>query len=241
METLCETTGTKKGPPEMSAPSGLDQNEIYDRQASDVLEQVLSAESNCIDVGCCQGLFLKQFLKYSPRGRHFAFEPVLYYANKLKDNFPNVQVFNVALNDESGEAPFYVVPGNPGLSSLSSRPLIDHEAVREEIKVCTERLDAAIPPQLKIDLIKVDVEGAEGLVFSGGLDTLKRNKPFIIFEHGGLSKEAFGIMSQDIYDILVEQCGLRISLMKNWLDNKPAMKKAEFIGSPDFYFLAHSP
>ncbi|MFC1848570.1 FkbM family methyltransferase [candidate division CSSED10-310 bacterium] len=223
----------------MSTPSGMDRNEYYDRQAAEVLKQVLSPRSNCIDIGCCEGLYLKLFLKYSPNAQHYAFEPILYYANKLRQAFPNVQVFNLALSDKSGEAPFYVVPSNPGLSSLSSRPLIDPDAVREEVKIRTERLDSIIPPQEKIDLIKIDVEGAEGFVFSGGMDTIRRNKPFIIFEHGGLSSEAFGIMSEEIYDILVEQCGLRISLMKDWMCKKPSMTKKTFIESRNDYFLAY--
>ncbi len=224
----------------METPSYLNQNEIYDRQASKVLEQVLSTESNCIDIGSHDGLFLKQFVKYSPYGHHFAFEPILYHAQKLKDHFPHVEIFNIALSDhQSVETAFFVVPSNPGLSSLSSLPLIDPDSDRQEVKVRTERLDAVIPPQLKIDLIKIDVEGAEGLVLAGGVDTIKRNRPFILFEHGGLSQKAFGIMSEEIYSVLVEQCGLRVSSIKNWLDKKSAMTKDEFIGSHDCFFLAH--
>ena len=61
-------------------PFDLIKNEIYDRQACELMSRVLSADSNCVDVGCHQGQFLREFLKYAPRGRHFAFEPLPHLA-----------------------------------------------------------------------------------------------------------------------------------------------------------------
>jgi len=125
------------------------------------------------------------------------------------------------------------------LSGLRRREFIRPDEPRRELRVRTERLDAVIPPQIKIDLIKVDVEGAEGLVISGGLDTIKRNRPYIILEHGRKSSAAFEINSEDIYDALVDQCGLRVSLLPDWLSGRRSLTKQEFIGQSEWYFLAH--
>lgn len=49
----------------------------------------------------------------------------------------------------------------------------------EEIKITT--LDSLNLPGL--DYIKIDVEGAEGLVIRGAQETLKKYKPIVVFEH----------------------------------------------------------
>jgi FkbM family methyltransferase len=49
----------------------------------------------------------------------------------------------------------------------------------EAIKIIT--LDSLNLPGL--DFIKIDVEGAEGLVIQGGAETIKKYKPVIFFEH----------------------------------------------------------
>jgi len=223
----------------ISMPFDLVRNEIYDRQAFEVIERVLTTNSNAIDVGCHRGQFLKEFLKHAQQGRHFAFEPIPHLARTLQDQFPTVEVFPYALSSSSGEATFYIIPDAPALSGLNERDFVAQHKPRQEIKVRTQRLDDAIPRELKIDLIKIDVEGAEGLVISGAIDTIRRNKPYIILEHGGASSRALGFSSSDIYDILVEQCGLKISLLKNWLHRELSLTKQEFARCSDWYFLAH--
>lgn len=220
-------------------PFDLVKNEIFDRQAAEVIDRVLSDDSNAIDVGCHKGQFLELYLEHATHGRHFAFEPIPELAEKLTTKFPSVEVYNLALSNESGEAKFYVIPGSPALSGLNERSFMAQDKPRQEIVVSTARLDSLIPQDVKIDLIKIDVEGAEGLVIAGATDTIKRNRPYIILEHGSQSSLAFGVSSAEIYDLLVEQCGLRISLLKDWLSRGPSLSKRAFLESRSWYFLAH--
>jgi len=219
-------------------PFDLVKNEIYDRQAAEVMRRVLNSSSNCVDIGCHQGQFLRDFLKYAPQGRHFAFEPVPYLAERLKDAFPSVQVFPYALSDSAGETTFYVIPDCPTLSGLKARDFVAQDKERQEIKVHQERLDNLIAEDVKIDLIKIDVEGAEGLVIQGALRTIRRNRPYIILEHGGKSSEAFGFSSSKIYDLLVDGCGLEVSLLTHWLHAGTSLTRAEFINGKEWYFIA---
>lgn len=220
-------------------PFDLIKNEIYDRQATEVMRRVLSPGSGCVDIGCHEGLFLREFTKLAPRGLHWAFEPIPHLAARLRSEFASVRVVEAALSDRSGEASFFVLPEAPARSSLHSRDFIACAGVRQEIKVRTETLDAAIPAHQKIDFIKIDVEGAEGLVVAGGMDTIARNRPFIVFEHGRRSSLDFGVPPERIYQALVERCGLRISLLADWLCGRPALTRSAFAGSGDWYFLAH--
>lgn len=220
-------------------PFDLIKNEIYDRQASELIERVLENSSCTVDAGCHKGQFLKLFVEHAPHGHHYAFEPIPQLAKTLQAKFPSVNVYNYALCEKSGEATFYVIPDAPALSGLNDRSFLAEGKSREAITVKTERLDALIPTDVKIDLIKIDVEGAEGLVISGGLDTIKRNQPYIILEHGRLSSKAFGIPSGDLYDMLVGDCGLQLSLLKHWINGGPSLSKRDFTESDDWYFLAH--
>lgn len=221
-------------------PFDLVKDEIYDRQAFEVMERVLKPESCCVDIGCHEGQFLTEYMRCASKGTHYAFEPIPYLYEQLCENYKSARIFNYALSDKSGETSFFILPDKPALSGLNERETIQKELPREEITIRTERLDEVIPPEVKIDYIKIDVEGAEGLVISGALDTIKRNKPFVILEHGEDSSLLFGMTSENIYEMLVTQCGLKISLLADWLSNKPPLTKHEFASQRGcWYFLAH--
>jgi FkbM family methyltransferase len=143
-------------------PFDLVKNEIYDRQAFEVIKRVLRADSNCVDIGCHEGMFLQKFLRYAPQGQHFAFEPIPHLAKQLAAGFPTDQVSPCALSNRGGEAVFYVIPDALALSGLNKREFIDSEKTRQAIQIRTERLDDLIPRETKIDLIKIDVEGPKG-------------------------------------------------------------------------------
>jgi FkbM family methyltransferase len=222
-------------------PLDLVKNEIYDRQAEEAMTRVLRAHSNCVDAGAHEGAFLRVFLARAPGGTHFAFEPIPELAASLRDRFDTVRVFELALSDKAGNASFYVFPQSPALSGLSSRTFIRSDENRREIVVRTERLDALLPAALKIDLIKIDVEGAEGTVIAGAIETISRDRPHVIFEHGETSSMAFGFSSKQIFDLLVERCGLRISLLPAWLAGRGSLTRQEFANQRDWYFIAHPP
>jgi hypothetical protein len=50
----------------------------------------------------------------SPRGQHHAFEPLPWCAHKLRSDFPDVNVHQVALGEVSGDFEFYYTPDHPG-------------------------------------------------------------------------------------------------------------------------------
>jgi FkbM family methyltransferase len=221
-------------------PYDLVKDEIYDRQAFEVMSRVLSAGSCCVDIGCHHGQFLEEFLRCSPQGHHYAFEPVPYLYEKLVEKFTTADIYNYALSNTQGETSFYIIPDAPALSGLNRRETIRQGLPREEINVRTERLDALIPAETKIDFIKIDVEGAEGLVIAGATETIRRNRPFIVLEHGESSSMMLGTGSSEIYDMLVTQCGLEISLLPDWLAHRRPLTREEFLSQKGcWYFLAH--
>lgn len=220
-------------------PFELVKNEIYDRQAFEIIRRVLTPDANCVDVGCHEGSFLEEFLRCAPRGQHFAFEPIPTLAAALVTKFPTVSIFPHALSNNVGETTFYVIPDAPALSGLNRREFVEPTKPRQGINVRVERLDNLITEETKVNLLKIDVEGAEGLVIQGALETIRRNKPYIIFEHGRESSMAFGISSEQLYALLVEECGLRLSSLRDWLRDEGELSKVRFGEPGEWYFLAH--
>lgn len=56
----------------------------------------------------------------------------------------------------------------------------------------------------QVDLIKLDVEGAEGFVLQGAAETLRRERPVVVFEDNGLGQKHYGAEWVDPADVLVE-------------------------------------
>ena len=89
-----------------------------------------------------------------------------------------------------------------------SRPGEDGDVV--QITVPLVRLDDTLDPDLRPVLVKIDVEGAEQQVIEGALDTLRRCRPTLIFEHGLGSANVFGTEPDDIFGMLADEAGYRI-------------------------------
>jgi FkbM family methyltransferase len=188
------------------------------RDAEDVanirrlLAFTLPPDANCIDVGAHRGAVLAEMVRVAPQGRHIAFEPLPHLCEVIRTSFPTVELHQAALSDHPGEADFAYVHGHAeGWSGLRYRPLPTGEEPQvENITVRLEVLDQVLDSDYRPHVIKVDVEGAEQQVFAGALETLRRHRPIVIFEHGTGSAEAFGTLPGDIYEFLREQAGMRI-------------------------------
>jgi FkbM family methyltransferase len=217
----------------------------YDRHTAEIMTRALSPASNCVDVGAHRGSILEHIVRIAPEGRHFAFEPLPELADRLARRFPQVRVHQVAVSDSRGETSFYHVVDQPGYSGLRRLGKIPGSSTVREIKVRAEPLDDLLPADLPIAFLKVDVEGAQLQVLRGAEHTIERWKPLIVFEHGMSALMAYGTSSEMIWQLLVGQYHLRISLLADWLDRKPPLTAPEFdsrVGfhpGSEFCFLAH--
>lgn len=222
-------------------------NYVYDLQTVEVMKRVLKDDSNCIDVGCHQGTVLKEILRFSPKGTHFAFEPIPEMYQELVNTFgnlPRLHFYDCALGDIEGTTSFQHVQSNPGYSGLRKRQYDQPNEKIVEINVTINLLDNVLPKHIPIQFIKVDVEGAELQVFKGAIDTITKSQPTIIFEHGLGAADYFGTTPGNVYDLLAIQCGLKLFLMAEWLESSPrsSLNKAafceQFSSGSNFYFMA---
>ncbi len=197
--------------------AGDRQNRRDDFHLKLLLRFSLRPSSNYLDVGANQGYFLKGVTEVAPLGHHIAYEPLPELSAQLAKRFPGVEVRQAALSDTEGEASFTHVlgDGNQGYSKLveggSEKPAYAPGLVTDTIVVRTERLDDHLPEGWLPQIVKVDVEGAERLVFRGAMDTFRRAKPVIAFEHL-FDPEG----SEEVYSLLCEDVGLRIFDMEGY-------------------------
>lgn len=216
----------------------------YDRLTLSVLDKELRVDSNCIDIGCFKGEILQEFVKRSPGGAHVAFEPIPSFYKALRKKFKQkkITIHNMALSDQSGNITFNYVIDAPAYSGIKKRDYEGKNPEIEVIEVQTNTLDRMLPDNYKVDLIKIDVEGAEFNVLKGAYNTLKKSRPVIIFEFGLGASDFYKVTPEKFYQYLAEECGYQIFALENFLNNGSSFKKGTFIDAyytkKDYYFVA---
>jgi FkbM family methyltransferase len=194
-----------------AAFSPLERRELRDEHALQVvLATALRPNSNGVDVGANEGAVLESIVRLAPDGRHIAFEPIPGLNEQLAQRFPNVDVRRAALSNTTGTTTFSHVTGAPAYSGLRERKDLPPGASDvQRIEVSTERLDDVLADGPPPTLIKIDVEGAELSVMQGGIETLQRHRPFVLFEHGAGGADVYGTHPREVFDLLAG-VGLRI-------------------------------
>jgi FkbM family methyltransferase len=133
-----------------------------------------------VDVGANIGFYaLMAAARVGPEGRVFAFEPAHGTCELLRKSakanaLENIEVFECAASDRVGMV---------GYESDDSNGRISHED-RESmaIQVESRTLDRALGSVGRLDVLKIDVEGAEARVIRGGKGVISRWRPVIFTE-----------------------------------------------------------
>lgn len=221
-------------------------NQKYDAFTRKIIRLTLKPGSNCIDIGCHKGEILDLMIKGAPRGRKFGFEPIPELFHVLTEKYrsdPTVSINPTALYDKTGTTTFQHVLNAPAYSGIKKRKYDGKNVHIEQISVRTGLLDDVIPEETSIDLIKIDVEGAEFQVMKGALATLKRCKPVVIFEFGLGAADFYGSTPDLLYRFISADCGMKISTLRGFLYNRPSLTiekfKTLFEKGKEYYFVAH--
>lgn len=226
-------------------PVAFTKNQQYDKQTRQVIKRICNSNSSCIDVGTHKGEILDLFIRQSPHGIHFGFEPIPALYKNLEEKYKsseNIHLYPYALADKNGKAEFNYVISNPAYSGLLKRrydrPHEKDTTINVEIRV----MDEIIPSALKIDLIKIDVEGGEMSVLKGAERIIASSNPVIIFEFGMGGSDIYGTTPLLMYSFF-EKFGYKISLLKNYLTSKPFLTlkqlEKEFNSGSNYYFIAY--
>jgi len=221
----------------------LTKNIKYDRLTRAILKKHLRTGYNCIDVGCHKGEILDLFLRYAPEGKHYAFEPIPYLFEDLKTAYKNqAQLFQYALSNNEGETTFQLVKNAPAYSGIKKRKYDISNPEIEQITVTKKTLDRVVPPNQRIDFIKIDVEGGEFDVMKGTIQLLNRCKPIVLFECGKGASDFYGTLPSQLHSFLTNEIGLNIYTLTAFLNEGKQLSEEDFEyyfeSEKEYYFVA---
>ena len=171
----------------------------------DLLNQLVKPGMTVVDVGAHLGEFALRAARLTgTKGMVYAFEPqpeiVAFLEHNIQINScTNVKAEKVALGENDGQVEFEITR-EPSTSSLAaSQP----RGTISRIVVETRSLDSFLQEvkQTRVDFMKVDVEGAEFLVFRGAENLLSQpadDAPVILFEYAPDNYQRFGFESEEV-------------------------------------------
>ncbi len=165
----------------------------------EIIKKIVSSSSPVIfDVGAHHGQSVTYLKGLFPQSKIFSFEPDPESFNILSENTTNdinTKVFNLAISDTVGKAKFYKneishtnslykvnLESNDSISISKSVSLTRPCSYNFEVEVEMTTLDRFVHDNSidNIDLLKIDVQGAEEKVLSGGGGALQNTSNVIV-------------------------------------------------------------
>jgi len=174
-----------------------------DQCATQLVTRLCKPETSFVDVGAHIGSIIAGVRRHDPSVKIVAVEAVPEKAEGLARRFPRVQIHCCAVGESAGEVPFFVNLKQSGYSSLGARWSGDENSTRC-IRVPLRTLDSLIG-STDVDVIKIDVEGAELGVLRGAEAVIARCRPTIMFESGPPQEDGLGYTKEAIWAWFAER------------------------------------
>lgn len=159
-----------------------------------LFKKIIKTSSSFIDIGANFGYYSLLAAKLNKEIKVHCFEPSpgpLQYLNenvKLNSLENKISIYNLALSDQKGKLDFHVVENKKfsNFLNLSGEHNTGSKKLKNSTQIVVESvtLDSLfLSKNIKfVDLIKIDVEGAEHLVIQGAKSIIQECKPIIICE-----------------------------------------------------------
>lgn len=151
-----------------------------------------------LDIGACAGEFSAYI--YDDAEKIYALEPFPPHFKELEDNVREFQLdkikpFKLALGSSNGEAKLST------LEDRGSNRLLSEDEPRNSIMVQTKTLATFMKDEGidHVDLLKIDIEGGENVVFSGDFDSVKDKIDYIVGEHLPDNLREYGFVEKVVY------------------------------------------
>jgi len=178
----------------------------YDMEETRFLLDVVKENDVVLDIGANLGWYTLNWSKKLKDVKVFSFEPIPHIYDKFVQNLTlnGLQIknaFNFGLSNVNSEVDFFFDTERCGASSMVN---LRDRTSPTNVKCQVKRLDDVFPSLEvdKLDFIKCDVEGAEKLVFEGGIETITKYKPVIFSEMLRKWSKKFDYHPNDIIKLL---------------------------------------
>jgi FkbM family methyltransferase len=198
---------------------------LNDQLATHLLPRLCGKGKTFVDVGAHIGSVVAEVQHHDSSISIIAIEAIPEKAERLHRKFRRVSVYNYAAGDQDGKVSFFINPKQSGYSSLGKAT--SAEGLRE-ITVSMRRLDDLIFAD-NVDVIKIDVEGAELGVLRGAKKLIQDNRPVIMFESGPDINE-LGYTKEQIWEFLT-YAGYTIHIPNRVAHNDDGLSMEGFIDS----------
>jgi FkbM family methyltransferase len=202
---------------------------IYEKYTTALFKELVGGGMNVIDIGANIGYYTLLAAKLvGDEGKVFAFEPepqnyALLLRNIELNGYKNIIPQQKAVANTTGKVKLFLDKLEPGAHSLYKV----RQSAKEAIMVGAISLDEFFAgKECPIDIIKIDVEGAEMTVLLGMTKIVKNNdnlKIFTEFWPPGLQKSGFS--AQEYWHKLVEN-GFQYIYLIN--EQKQRLEPADF-------------
>lgn len=177
------------------------QKGYYDKEETELIRSIVSPGMIVLDVGANIGYFSLIAAKaLNMSGYIYAFEPEPKTFELLTKNIETngmqslIQPVQKGLSARAGVLELFRDPINMGNHSYDSKNINNEfESIKTLVVTLDDFLSETRRKDIKIDLMKIDVQGAEGLVFEGATNTLNfSNKIKIVMEFWPFGLRNFG-------------------------------------------------
>jgi len=194
---------------------------VYQIDVIELFHNLIKDNYCVLDIGAQSGAF-SLMAKYLPTTEFYAFEPdpinYKYLLENLEINdIKNVITHNIALSDTVGYDDFNICTTHRGLNTLGKNVLRFSEHETQKINIKTSTIDELFFNK-KIDLIKIDTEGAEYNILSGGINTIQKYKPKILLEYYDMNLKQFDKNLQQLNKLILD-----INYKITWLEGDNAL------------------
>lgn len=180
---------------------------IYEPNSLLVVKSLLKPGSVFLDIGANAGVFSLAASQWvGSEGKVIAFEPSsreyrLLEENVSLNNLSNVCLEKLAISNTNGSGALQIAVGqHNGQNTLCNEFAYEgvSSGITEAVSLTTLDQYVLEKKLSRVDLIKLDIEGAEYLAFQGAKNTLQKLRPALIFE---IVKSALQKNGIDIRDL----------------------------------------
>jgi len=213
---------------------------VYGEFLTEIFKNIIKSDTTMIDIGANIGYFTLIAASLINDGVIYSFEPVntnylLLIKNVDVNKFKNVETFEKAVSNKNGNVKIFIDGKNLGNHSLA-KPNVP--AMVDFIEVETITLDSFFQSDKIVTdniLIKMDTQGAEGLVIEGAHDFLLNNNIKILLEFWPKGLRNMDINPLELLNKLKNYYGFDIRLIDD--ENK----SLKFINNNDIIKFCDDP
>jgi FkbM family methyltransferase len=178
---------------------------VWEPEMTRAVREIVRPGMNVALVGADVGYYVLQVASLNPTGAIFAIEPFPAHFRILEKNvrdndLTGVRLLNIAAGSADGTARLV----NPGTESR-----LDRSDAAGGVEVPVRRLDDVLAPELtagrKLDVVQIDVEGAELDVLKGMETLIARDRPTLLIELHGPYLPNFGASKTEVLQWLADR------------------------------------